>query len=133
MISELSNEDLTNDTSSLHLLPRSPVITPRKKKLALKSDAFPKTTDKNVKILHTSKIHDLISSSSQQPILSNIYFKELSEADIPELSLLHKEWFPIKYNDQFFNENLSENKIKETFNIGAYFNIDSTPYLVILK
>lgn len=32
-----------------------------------------------------------------------IYFRDLSSWDIPQVRLLHEEWFPIRYNQAFYD------------------------------
>jgi len=105
------------------------VNTKTKKKKKLFSDAFP-TVEKKNKIAFSSGIHKVIQSHNFQIKIEDIYFRVLTNDDIPELVLLHKEWLPIDYDDKFFKRNISEKQGKEIYNIAACTRLRGIEYIV---
>ena len=52
----------------------------------------------------------------------DIIYKPLTKQDIEEIKNLHKEWFPIKYSDSYFQSIFNE-KSRRYFSIGAFYKI----------
>ncbi|KAE9357189.1 hypothetical protein PR003_g1913 [Phytophthora rubi] len=50
---------------------------------------------------------DAVDAAKLQPATPTpervIYFRDLSSRDIPQVRLLHEEWFPIRYNQAFYD------------------------------
>ena len=74
--------------------------------------------------------HNLLSYSSYHNLIiglkinqEKIIYKPLSKNNFLEVKNLHKEWFPIDYDDNFFSEVLNNNGNKY-FTIGAFYNIN---------
>ena len=97
------------------------------------SEAFPpdEKGERN-NLLSYSSYHYLLNGISINP--DNIIYKPLSKNNITEVKNLHKEWFPIDYDDEFFEEVLNDNG-KTYFTIGAFYNLsckDDTNKEIIL-
>ena len=85
------------------------------------SEAFPpdEKGERN-NLLSFSSYHYLLNGITINP--ENIIYKPLSKNNLEEVKNLHKEWFPIEYDDEFFEEILND-KGKNYFTIGAFYNI----------
>ena len=85
------------------------------------SEAFPpdEKGERN-NLLSYSSYHYLLNGITINP--ENIIYKPLSKDNLTEVKNLHKEWFPIDYDDEFFEEILND-KGKNYFTIGAFYNI----------
>jgi hypothetical protein len=51
---------------------------------------------------------------------SQIIYKPLGPEHLDEVKKLHQEWFPIKYEDQFYNDTLVTNR-GQFFSVGAFY------------
>ena len=60
----------------------------------------------------------------------DIYYRQLTSVDIPELINLHKEWFPFEYNEVFFNDIVNGGSNRQVLNIGACIKINGIEYIV---
>lgn len=87
-----------------------------KKKLKIKSDAFPKEMNR---FRPHSDVH--IIFNDKEVNLDNIVYKQITkEEEITEVKLLHKEWFPIDYDDEYFEKIFKANHDK-FITIGAFY------------
>ena len=93
------------------------------------SEAFPPNKEgKRPKILAYSQTHELLKNKGDD--LSNkitpdkIIYKPLTEANLQEIKNLHKEWFPIEYDDDYFKK-IFINKSLSYFTIGAFYNLET--------
>ena len=73
--------------------------------------------------------HNLLSYSSYHYFLkgikintNDIVYKPLTKNNISEIKNLHKEWFPIDYDDDYFKKVLYDTNNKY-FTVGAFYNI----------
>jgi len=64
-------------------------------------------------------VHHIIRVQLGNIDKSLLYFRKLSGYDIEEVRNLHDEWFPIKYQDNFFRRIYKENVIA----IGCFYPI----------
>ena len=91
------------------------------------SEAFPPDKDgRRPKILTYSSTHDLLKEQNDTIKMDprKIIYKPLTEADITEIKNLHKEWFPIEYDDDYFKK-IFINKYSSYFTIGAFYPIEN--------
>ena len=95
-------------------------------KLNIKYNVFSEAFPPNEKgernnLLSFSPTHYLLNGITINP--ENIIYKPLSKDNLNEVKNLHKEWFPINYDDSFF-EDILYDKGKRYFTIGAFYNIN---------
>ena len=85
------------------------------------SEAFPpdEKGERN-NLLSYSSYHNIING--QKIYKEKIIYKPLSKDSFQDVKNLHKEWFPIDYDDDFFSNVLNNNGGKY-FTIGAFYNI----------
>jgi len=106
-------------------------INKNKKKLKrVQSDAFPPSKfgyrDKNPSFSNVHK--KLINIEIKK---ENISYRELVKDDIEEVILLHKEWFPIDYPEEFFNKHFEEDKKeKQFFTLASVYNHNGEEFIV---
>lgn len=96
---------------------------PKHKKIDFQifSEAFPPNKKgRREKLDISSSSHILLKDTKLDP--NNIIYKPLTKQDIEETKNLHKEWFPIKYSDKYFNT-IFNSKEGKYFSIGAFYNI----------
>ena len=96
---------------------------PKHKKIDFQifSEAFPPNKKgRREKLDISSSSHILLKDTKLDP--NNIIYKPLRKQDIEETKNLHKEWFPIKYSDEYFNT-IFNSKEGKYFSIGAFYNI----------
>jgi GNAT superfamily N-acetyltransferase len=96
---------------------------PKHKKIDFQifSEAFPPNKKgRREKLDISSSSHILLKDTKLDP--NNIIYKPLTKQDIEETKNLHKEWFPIKYSDEYFNT-IFNSKEGKYFSIGAFYNI----------
>ena len=87
------------------------------------SEAFPPDEKgERHNLLSYSSYHNLINGIKINP--EKIIYKPLSNSNFLEVKNLHKEWFPIDYDDDFFNQVLNNNGGKY-FTVGAFYNINN--------
>ena len=87
------------------------------------SEAFPPDEKgERHNLLSYSSYHNLINGIKINP--EKIIYKPLSNSNFLEVKNLHKEWFPIDYDDNFFNQVLNNNGGKY-FTVGAFYNINN--------
>ena len=78
-------------------------VSSKKKKAKIVSDAYPRTQlGEQVKLPCLASIHKLIADNNLDIKLEEIKFMDLRKEDYEELVCLHKEWFPVKYDKNFF-------------------------------
>ncbi len=102
--------------------------------IKLQSDAFPKYCSNSQSEI--SEIHKKISEIKNfKPNHEFLSFKKLKWENLNEIISLHKEWFPVQYSRNYF-ENFLENDT-ETKNdnysptgIGGFITINGKEYLV---
>ena len=100
------------------------------------SEAFPPNKDgKRPKILSYSQTHDLIKEQGDNKINNlnpeKIIYKPLTENNLSEIKNLHKEWFPIDYDDNYFKKILV-NKYGSYFTLGAFYSLDNNNTEIII-
>jgi hypothetical protein len=66
------------------------------------SQSFPPTSTHNQAF--TSPVHEILATLNLDKIKKkDIQFRQnLTESDIPTLKLLHREWFPLDYDEKFY-------------------------------
>lgn len=101
---------------------------PKNKNFTIFSEAFPPNKNgERKKIATYSSSHDLLNGITIKS--EELIYKPLSKSDIEEIKKLHKEWFPISYQDDYFQQ-IFENKYGTYFTIGAYYIIDNKEIIV---
>jgi ribosomal protein S18 acetylase RimI-like enzyme len=94
----------------------------------LQSDAFVLGKPDISNIL-VSEVHQILNYNKKYlENLDYVYFKTLKMENLNELFSLHQEWFPVKYNRDYFVQYLENNTNKVA--IGAFLNIKRKGYLV---
>ena len=71
-------------------------------------------------MLSLSSFHDILNGIIINP--NKIIYKSLTKNNLMEVKNLHKEWFPIDYDDNYF-ETIFDNQCGNYFTIGAFYNI----------
>jgi ribosomal protein S18 acetylase RimI-like enzyme len=91
--------------------------------LLLYSESFP-PNEKNErkKMKPIAECHKLLKGIKIDP--SQIVYKPLTPENVEEVKKLHIEWFPVKYEDDFFVETLINNK-GNYFTVAAFYNIQT--------
>ena len=91
------------------------------------SEAFPPNKDgSRSKISSHSHIHDLLKGQDdtlKKIDPTKIVYKPLTISNISEVKNLHKEWFPIDYDDNYFKK-IFINKHSSYFTVGAFYNFE---------
>jgi len=130
------------------------VTNPNSIGIELSSDAYPKNIEKIIenindienniannieiiianntkipKIIPLSQIHSTLAKYNIKISFNDIYYRPLTLNDIPELILLHKEWFPIEYTELFF-QTIVFSKERNTFTIAACIKIEDKEFIV---
>ena len=97
------------------------------------SEAFPPNKDgSRSNISQYSNIHDIIKDENEltkkiNPV--NIIYKPLRESHLDEIKKLHKEWFPIDYDNNYFKQ-IFTNKYGTYFTIGAFYTMGDTEIIL---
>ena len=90
-------------------------------KYSIFSEAFPPDEKgERHNLLPYSSYHHYLKGITINP--QNIIYKPLTQSNISEVKNLHKEWFPIDYEDNYF-EKVLNNENKNYFTVGAFYNI----------
>ena len=85
------------------------------------SEAFPPNKrGQRERLQISSESHKLLKN--QKLSSDNITYKPLTKQNLLEVKNLHKEWFPIKYSDNYF-ETIFNNKTGKYFSLGAFYRI----------
>jgi hypothetical protein len=93
----------------------------KKKTKKIYSAAFPlNECNEAVSLKPISEIHKKLLNIEINPDL--ITYHPIDISYIEEVILLHKEWFPVDYDDNFFEE-IFDNNCCNYFTIGAFYNI----------
>ena len=93
----------------------------KNKKKEIFSEAFPPNKSGERKYLTAlSSYHDILEGVQINP--EEITYKTLSKSHLVEIKKLHKEWFPVEYDDDYFQKIFNNNSI---FTIAAYYNIQN--------
>lgn len=91
------------------------------KKYQISSEAFPPNEKgERQQLLPLSTFHSILNGITINP--KEIIYKPLTKNNIIEVRNLHKEWFPVEYEDEFF-ETIFNNNCCNYFTIGAFYNI----------
>lgn len=100
-------------------------------KIKLNSDAFPvsKIDGKKVKISPISETHRIIKELSLQIDKTKIIYKKLGRIHLKEIIDLHQEWLPVKYEDSFF-ENALSNINNSFITIGAMYPTEQREIII---
>jgi len=94
------------------------------KKYKIFSEAFPPNEKgERQQLLSLSSFHDLLNGITINP--KDIIYKPLTKNNLIEVKNLHKEWFPVEYDDEFF-EQIFNNNCCNYFTIGAFYNIKNS-------
>ena len=93
----------------------------KKKKTKVYSEAFPPSElGTRDKLSPVSEVHSLVSNIKIDP--SKIIFKTLTHENVIEIKNLHKEWFPIDYDDKCF-EVVIKNESSSFYSQGAFYTV----------
>ena len=91
------------------------------KKYKIYSEAFPPNKKgERQQLLSLSSSHDILNGININP--EKIIYKPLTKNNLLEVKNLHKEWFPIDYDDNYFKV-IFQNICGNYFTIGAFYNI----------
>ena len=91
--------------------------------LLLYSESFPLDENKERKKMKPiAECHKLLKDVKIDP--SQIIYKPLTPENVDEVKKLHQEWFPVKYEDEFFNRTLINNN-GQYFSVAAFYSIQS--------
>ena len=94
------------------------------KKYKIFSEAFPPNEKgERQQLLSLSSYHHLLNGITINP--KDIIYKPLTKNNLIEVKNLHKEWFPVEYDDEFF-EQIFNNNCCNYFTIGAFYNIKNS-------
>jgi hypothetical protein len=104
------------------------------KKYKIFSEAFPPNEKgERQQLLSLSSYHHLLNGITINP--KDIIYKPLTKNNLIEVKNLHKEWFPVEYDDSYF-EIILDNPCGNYFTIGAFYNFknlsDNTNREIIL-
>lgn len=94
----------------------------------IKSEAYPQGRPYN--IINISDIHNIIIQSDKEPSLDDVYYKKLSVDKLEEIMVLHKEWFPVNYNAEYFINILGNQSNSGYMAVGAFININKKERLI---
>ena len=95
----------------------------KRKKTKIFSDAFPPNElGEKEKRQPISSSHLLLQKEKIDPL--KIIYKPLTKENINEIFILHREWFPVKYEITFF-ENTINSQNENYFSYGAFYNINN--------
>lgn len=101
----------------------------KKKITRVYSEAFPPNIlGKTDKIPSYSNVHKHFSEQNFQ--MDRIHYRELKPYDKEELMLLHKEWFPIEYTDEYFDRLIQPIPDKIFITILATYYFDDQEYIL---
>ena len=84
------------------------------KKPLVHSDAWPEQKDQAAH----SKIHDILKQDNLEINKDEIQYRLLEQSDIAEVKNLHLEWFPLRYDDDYYS---TIGKYAHTIAIGAFY------------
>ena len=91
------------------------------KELLLYSESFPLNEKKERKrVKPIAECHKYLKGVKIDP--SQIIYKPLTPKDLDEIKKLHQEWFPVKYEDEIFEQSI-------LYNQGAYFSVGAFYYI----
>ena len=95
----------------------------KKDELLLCSDSFP-LNEKNErkKMKPIAECHELLKGIKIDP--SQIVYKPLTPENVEEVKKLHVEWFPVKYEEQIFNDSIINNQ-GLFFTVGAFYYLQT--------
>ena len=89
--------------------------------LLLCSESFPLNEKKERKKMKPiAECHKFLKGIKIDP--SQIVYKPLTPKDVDEVKKLHLEWFPVKYEEEIFNESI-------LYNQGGYFSVAAFYYI----
>lgn len=89
--------------------------------LLLYSESFPlNKNNERKKMKPIAECHKLLKGVKIDP--SQIVYKPLTPENVKEIKNLHREWFPVKYDDEFFNNTILYNR-GGYFSVAAFYNI----------
>ena len=95
----------------------------KKENFKIFSEAFPPNKEgRRQKIPAYSPSHELLKNITINA--SNIIYKSLTLSDLSEIKNLHKEWFPIDYDDEYFKK-IFNTEHSIYFTIGAFYSIEN--------
>jgi ribosomal protein S18 acetylase RimI-like enzyme len=80
------------------------------------------------KIPSYSQIHKDISNLQINE--DKIYYRQFTKDDIEEVKLLHKEWFPIDYDNDYFERIMKNDSEREYFTLGAMYRENEKEYIL---
>ena len=93
------------------------------KELLLYSESYPLNEKKERKrVKPIAECHKYLKGIKIDP--SQIIYKPLAPKDLDEIKKLHQEWFPVKYEDEIFNQSILYNQ-GAYFTVGAYYYIET--------
>ena len=103
-------------------------------KISIKSEAY-EQGDHNFIIKHPNnyiffldEIHRILLIENHKPNFEEIKFEKINKSYIMNLLLLHREWFPVNYQRDYFEKFFDDKKKYST--IGAFITINNKKYLI---
>ena len=93
------------------------------------SHSFPPTYQKNNQYL--AQVHSIIKKFNIEIDPKQVYFRPFKIEELAEIRLLHEEWFPVEYSDDFYNKSI-RNGIVKTLLAVYDFTYEGDTYPLIL-
>ena len=102
----------------------------KKKPKKIFSAAFPlNECNESISLKPISEIHKKLLNIEINPDL--ITYHQINISYIEEVIILHKEWFPVEYERNYFKEVLT-NKNNNFYNIAAFYPIDNKENMIAI-
>jgi len=95
-----------------------------KKKIRVSSDAFPPKNAFEVKKIQPaySDIHKYLKEENIQIDISMVKLRKITKEDLIQIKPLYKEWFPLDYEDQFYEKIIMQQEEETGLSLVAYIN-----------
>jgi ribosomal protein S18 acetylase RimI-like enzyme len=103
-------------------------------KISIKSEAYVQGVPNfiikhpNNYIFFLDEIHRILLIENHKPNFEEIKFEKINKSYIMNLLLLHREWFPVNYQRDYFEKFFDDKKKYST--IGAFITINNKKYLI---
>jgi histone acetyltransferase MCC1 len=129
-LDSLNSLNTLNSVNSLNCVKSEFPFSKKKKITRVYSDAFPPNIlGHKDKIPIFSEVHKKLSEIEIDP--TKITYRELTYSDMEEIKLLHKEWFPVEYTDDYFEAIFNPEKRRKNYiTIAATYLIEDQEYIL---
>lgn len=99
--------------------------------IPIKSDAFingiPDFVSNKNYVKQLSTVHRAIYLTHYTPNLDDVYYSKIEMGYLNEIVALHKEWFPMHYDKDYFKKFLLKSNY---YSLGAFIEINGIAYLI---